>query len=141
MRVLVERPPNYDRLLEHFPGAARAFFAWGDIIYNPHSIALTPALLAHERVHGMRQNMVKPQGELSGIEVWWEGYIQFPEFRLEEEVEAHIVEYKVLCQGFPNRAARRRNLVQLAARLSGPLYGRLISLKDAKARILNADGV
>lgn len=134
-----ERPPIYDACVARFPGAdvAHAIFSFGDRIYNLSGQPLTPALLAHEMVHCAQQTRKR----ISGIgewtpELWWERYLFGPlEFRLEEELIAHAAEFRVMVMG-GNRHVRRAALSIIATRLAGPLYGRIISLADAKRQIL-----
>lgn len=61
-----------------------------------------------------------------------------PEFRLAEEIPAHQVEYRAFCENHtngPGRNARRLALHHVAARLSSPLYGRLVSYEAARRLI------
>lgn len=143
MKILIERPPVYDACVAAFPGAdvAHAIFSWGDRIYNPSDVPLTPALLAHEHVHCVRQQQYCGIGpghtvplEL-GVELWWQRYLSDAEFRLDEEALAHAAEYASLARG-ANRHGRRAALTMLAKRLASPLYGKLLSIDAAKARIL-----
>ena len=124
--IVVGWPPIKDRILEAFP-AVRArrgvIFSWGSIIYNPHNVAIPPALRAHEAVHEVQQN--------GDPLAWWERYIADPAFRYEQELLAHRAEWRAQ----PNRAARRAGLVEIARRLSSPMYGGLITFDQAKAAI------
>lgn len=124
MKVVVARPPLFDLISVRFNVAGRAvFYAWGDTIYNPGGVTIPPELMAHEAVHGRRQG--------SDVEGWWRRYIDDPKFRLAEEIPAHVEEYRLICQT-GGRHERRAGLVNVARRLSSPLYGRLISLDEAK---------
>lgn len=144
MEILAEKPPLYDEIEKRFPTAnvKDAIFAWGDRIYNLDGRPLSQALLAHEAVHCQRQ---VEHGMLEGgqklpleraVALWWRRYLYDDAFRLEEEVIAHAVEYRVAAIG-KNRHHRRALLKAIAARLSGPLYGNLISPEGAKVRILS----
>ena len=126
-----ERPPLYDLINQTFKIAGKpVFFAWGKFIYNPTATKIPPQLLAHEEVHGARQ-ATYPMGVLG----WWVEYCRSPAFRLAEEVPAHRAEYRYLAAKSRNRQARRTNLRTVAKRLSGPLYGRMISLSKARQLI------
>lgn len=98
-------------------------FAWGDILFNPMNIRVTPALMAHETIHGKRQGMF--------INKWWACYLDDPKFRLHEEILAHKKEYQTLLETSRNRHERRLLLKQTAKRLANPLYGRLITVVKA----------
>lgn len=102
-------------------------FAWGDRIYNPDKIEVTPALMAHERVHGERQG--------TDPEWWWRRYLDQPAFRLDEEMPAHQAEYREFCATHKDRNARARYLFGCGQRLASPLYGGLISAPDAARAI------
>jgi hypothetical protein len=119
MTVRVERPPNFDQILAAFPGAdaSGVIFAYGDDIFSPGGADISPALLAHEAVHGRRQ---QGPGEMSP-EIWWALYIQDPKFRYREELYAHVAEYKAQA-GPLDRNARARLLQVTAKRLIAPLY-------------------
>ena len=125
MRVVEDYPPNYDEIAARFGmRAARAIFSWGDVIYNPAGIFVTPALMAHEEIHGARQ-----AGDVVG---WWRRYLDEPEFRLAEEIPAHQAEYRAACLTAHNRNKRRFIQKAIAARLAGPLYGRMIPGHEAR---------
>jgi len=134
MEVSFKLPPLYADILKAFPGAAYAkpIFSWGSTIYNPHRIKIDAGLMAHEGVHGARQ--------ANNPEAWWRRYIADAPFRLEEEFLAHLAEYRWRI-GEPglNRHSRRALLVQIAARLSSPLYGSMISLRNAKKALAGVE--
>lgn len=128
VQVLIERPPNFDELARVFPIVGQGvIFSWGDVIYNPQNAKISSSLFAHEAVHQRRQ-----QG---GIEDWWRRYIDDTEFRLEEEILGHKAELVMLVAMGMNRQQRRGEAKRIAKRLSGPLYGRLISTARAVAEI------
>ena len=128
MRIVEDYPPIYGEIAARFgKRAARAIFSWGDVIYNPSRIVVTPALMAHEAVHGARQ-----AGDIRG---WWRRYLDDPEFRLAEEIPAHQAEYCAAIAAAHNRNERRFIQKAIAARLAGPLYGRMIPGHEAR-RIL-----
>lgn len=135
MKILKAFPPNYRAINGAFNVRGRdVMFAYGGTIYNPMGTPVSPALMAHEAVHGERQGAA-PAG-------WWERYIADPKFRLDEEVPAHRAEYRWHrdhfgaanpVKGF--RSALEFHHYEIARRLAGPLYGSLISLADAKALV------
>lgn len=124
MQIVKDFPPLYDEMCSSLNCRGKSvIFAWGDRIYNPHGGPVHPALVAHEAVHGERQG--------SDIIGWWRRYMAEPAFRLAEEVPAHQAEFKAL-SGAGNRHMRRAALKVVADRLSGPLYGGLVSPAHAK---------
>lgn len=138
MMIVAERPPMWAEIVAAFPRAALGgvIFSWGDRIYNPDSVVVTPALLAHEAVHGERQLAAGLQSA-GGVEAWWALYLRDPAFRLAEEIPAHVEEVRVACAG-KTRHARRSALSQIAHRLASPLYGRLLTLDKAEALLRRA---
>jgi hypothetical protein len=138
MRVLVARPPLYDEIAKAFPIRGRdILFAWGDTIFNPGGVPIPPELVAHETVHCQRQLAYCPEfrnlnPELQ-VTLWWNRYIADKNFRLTEEMPAHIVEYQTILQTIgDNRKARRKALSHVAHKMASSLYGPMISLDDAK---------
>ena len=124
MKIIKAYPPMIDAIDAAFNVRGKTiFYAWGNVIYNPKGADIPPELLAHEQVHGDRQG--------SDVEGWWRKYIADPEFRLAEELCAHHVEYcYALTHG--NRLLRRKALKVVSKRLASPMYGRMISEKQAK---------
>lgn len=134
MKIVRARPPLWEEIHAAFPMASKpgVIFTWGDTIYNPSGVVITPELKAHEGVHFSRQTNHPP-----AIEAWWRRYIADPEFRFAEELPAHRAEYqafrnRVRC--YPSRAAFANALAQ---RLASPLYGSLATPAKARSLILN----
>lgn len=126
--IRMEYPPNIGQIRAAFKLTGAEIFAWDGIIYSPSSPTVSPALVEHEKVH------FRQQRDVGGPEIWWDRYIADPAFRLEQEMEAHIVEYRAYSETH-GRPQRRRYLEVLARRLASPMYGGVITKKAAKARI------
>lgn len=130
-RILTIFPPNYRELRREF-GAENvrgAIFAYGAVIYNPHNIAVTPDLMAHETEHCNAQLRM-------GAGLWWERYAHDRDFRLTEELLGHRAEYAFLRDDAKLPADTLAKVLQhIARRLSGPLYGNMIGFEDAKGEI------
>lgn len=126
MLIKAERPPLFDEICRTFPLVNRpgVIFAWGNTIYNPSGITIGPELMAHESVHGARQldQMRELGDDNEAVEGWWHRYLSDPDFRLVEEVHAHVAEYAVVSVG-RGRNERRALLTYVARRLTDPLYG------------------
>ncbi len=139
MKVIKAFPPNYQAINDAFNVRGRGvIFCYGDRIYNPAGVAVGPDLIAHESVHADRQKAFA-----GGVDAWWKAYIADPAFRLAEEIPAHVAEFKYWqrqpgadrpVKGY--RTAADFHLVTIALRLAGPLYGRLISLTEAKSLLV-----
>lgn len=132
MRIVYERPPLFELIDAKFHVAGKpVIFSWGDRIYNPERIEIGPGLMAHEAVHGERQRT-------ADIDLWWRQYLASPYFRLQEELPAHRAELRVLLGDATNRHERRAHVKSVVSRLSGPLYGGLITPAKARAALLSA---
>lgn len=132
MEIRIEQPPLFDRIVEVFPNAVKhgVLFCWGGTIYNPSNITIPAYLIAHENVHR------KQQGKEPGF--WWEKYLLDKDFRLAQEIPAHQEEYREYGLQFSHRNMRRQALRVIAERLSGPLYGNMLSFEKAKAIVKEA---
>jgi hypothetical protein len=126
-KIIKAFPPNWPALAKVFPikGRPQIVYAWGDLIFNPSGVALPPWVLAHEGVHGERQKVM-------GISGWWDTYCMDPDFRLNEEILAHRVEW-----GTYAGPKREHYLKVMAKRLSSPLYGSLVTEAEAVDLICN----
>lgn len=126
MKIVHDKPPNWDELTAAFPVVAslRALYvAWGETVFSIDGSTPTPELMAHELVHCARQ-----KDDIAG---WWRRYIDDPVFRLKEEVQAHKAEFARVSLGVKDRNRRARLLHTTAMRLAAPLYGGVISHMDA----------
>lgn len=96
---------------------------YGQTVYSKHP--LSNQLVAHEGVHTVQQ--VEPFK-------WWVKYITDKQFRFEQELEAHIAEYKASWK-------TSFDLEQIASRLASPFYGNLISSSEARSLIVKGSKV
>ncbi len=128
MQIVIGDPPLFGEIDAKFHIAGEpVIFTFGDTIYNPQGIQISPELMAHERVHCRRQG--------ADVDGWWRRYLEDTEFRLAEELPAHRMEFAAFCGRFKDRNLRARFLAGIAARLSGPLYGGLLGHGDAMRAI------
>jgi len=130
MNIRQEYPPIIDQIAAVFPEArgSTVVFSWGDTIYSPGSKILAPEILKHEEAHGKRQLEF-------GVEKWWEEYLKNYEFRLAEEVIGHRAEYRDLCRQSADRNRRNLYLINVSSKLASPLYGNMVTLKEAQKLI------
>ena len=129
MKVVNAKPPNYDEIVAVFPNALKrgVIFTYGDTIYVPSGVGVSPQLQRHEEVHSAQQKTL-------GVENWWGGYLKYSGFRYEQELAAHIAEYEAW-QGY-GRVQRRVALKQISGRLASKLYGSMVTKAQAKEAIL-----
>lgn len=129
MKIVVGKPPIYDRAATVFPLSGREVFAFGDTIYNPDGMFIPEWIVDHEKVHGLQQ---------SGFEspdAWWDLYLIDAQFRYTQELAAHREEYRSYCRHNKDRNARARYLDLVARKLAAPLYGSVVSFPEAKKEI------
>jgi hypothetical protein len=139
MRIIHDYPPLYTEIAAAFPIKHRSvIFAWGDTIYNPHSLVLDNALRAHEGIHRVQHESYE-----GGPEAWWRRYIADKMFRLDQEVPAHAAEYMVYAvmaaadataygtHADAMRKRRRYLLSQIARKLSSATYGPMVGQRKA----------
>lgn len=126
--VVVGWPPNIEAIKAVLPVTSRNIFAHGHTIYNPGGGELGPELIAHEEVHFAQQAVI-------GTDKWWQKFLEDVDFRLAQEIPAHKVEYRTFCRHNRDRNAQARFLRQLGTRLAAPMYGGVISVRDAMKRI------
>lgn len=127
MKIICSPPPNLERIAKVFPQAKgpNVIFAYGDTIFNPSKLNLTKQLLAHEAIHGERQ--LAYQG---GVEAWWETYLTDMRFVFDEELPAHIAEYKAYKPG-KHGYSRAGFLQMVAKKLASPLYNKVVTVDEA----------
>jgi hypothetical protein len=114
--IIIDRPPNFEQIKIVFPKAENPgiLFAYDGCIYNPSGIVVPPALIAHEEVHLHRQRDAGPN-------IWWSHYLDDSEFRYNEELLAHVAEFRMqIISGDRNFGARL--MTHTALRLVAPLY-------------------
>lgn len=132
MNIVRGTPPNYQAIVAAFPAAARAgvVFTYGDTVYVNGTPELPTQLKAHEAVH------VQQQARIGGPDPWWCRYLSQPIWRLEQELAAHRAEYRTL-RHLVSREQAAKGLHFIAERLASPLYGGIISAREARKAILS----
>ena len=129
-RIVQAFPPNIDEIRARFNPPPGTVFAYGDTIYSPARVDLPADLVAHEKVHFTQQ------AAAGGPEAWWRRYIDDPEFRLDQELEAYRVQYGTLAD-LP-RPERRRRLAAICGQLASSMYGSIVTKEQARRLIAGA---
>ena len=127
VKIVPTFPPNIEAIRARFPITGFEIFAWDGTIYNPSNNMLPEWLIEHEKVHFRQQD--------GDPESWWARYISDDQFRLDQELEAHRVEYRVFCRYQKDRNKRSKYLMSIASRLASPMYGKLLPVAEAMKRI------
>lgn len=123
MRIVTRWPPNIDEVKKEFPITGREIFAYGDTIYNPCGEKLPIWLVEHEECHQAQQ--------AGDPEDWWKTYLRDRDFRFNQELEAHRVEFACFCRNRKDRNEQSKYLFYIARRLSSKMYGKLVSQREA----------
>lgn len=123
MKILIEKPPNYNRIKTFFVLKRGTIFTYGDTIYNPDGGTIDEPLMVHEEAHS-RQQGDKPRD-------WWNRYFVDSDFRASQEVEAYQMQYREGKKLIKDRNRLFRWLCVLAEELSSPLYGSIMSKNQA----------
>ena len=128
VKVTAEYPPKeiYDKCVEQFGVSFEkgTVFAVDDKIHMYKPQQMSDHLMAHETTH------IKQQSK-HGWQEWWDRYLEDPEFRLLQELEAYHNQYKFLLEN-TNRQFRKFVLKRIVKDLSGKMYGNLISPEEAE---------
>lgn len=144
MKIIKAFPPNFSDIAAHFPvkGHTGILYAFGELLYNPSGYNLMPWLIDHEEVHGKRQlsTYLCDSPSPDSVLRWWRRYMNNPRFRLNEEILAHQAEWKSYLKHTSNKTQQQFYLAQMVERLSGPLYGKLITPSEAAREITGVNG-
>ncbi len=134
MKIIHERPPNFEDIRKFFPMADNygVIFAFNGAIYSPSGVDIPYPLIKHEEVHCARQGVT----EADAVK-WWDKYLKDISFRYSEELAAHRAEYLACIETATCRNMRRRALKHVARRLASPLYGNMVTKKEAGKEIVN----
>lgn len=116
MNIIKGPPPNFSQILKALPKANTpgTIFAYYPNVYVLGHSNISDALKAHESVHFKQQKNI-------GVDKWWDQYLVDKNFRFDQELQAHIAEYKYILE-HGARAERRQAMKTIVNRLSSPLY-------------------
>ncbi len=141
MKIVKGYPPNIEAIRAKFALSEYVIFTYGGVIYQPGSGVIPLDLMVHEETHEIQQMNFKSPDE------WWDKYLDDEKFRLDQEVEAYRRQYefykdsKCTKPGGKIREVRlRKFLLKVARDLSGPIYGNLVPMSEAKKLIKNNGG-
>lgn len=100
-------------------------FTYGDTVHVAEGY-ISPDVEVHEGIHIVQQAS-HPRGPAG----WWEDYFKNPHFRLLQEVMAYRAQYHFISSHCKDRNRANAMLMTLAGHLSGPMYGKMISMREA----------
>lgn len=126
MKIVKSNPPNYDKIAKKFDLTESVVFTYGDKLYVPNGEEIPLHLMVHEEVHEEQQG--------DDPEAWWDRYLEDPDFRLQQEVEAYRKQYKVV-RKITTKKQATDFLNRVAKDLSGKIYGNVVDYKTARQLI------
>lgn len=127
-KIIKDFPPNIEEIRKVFSlEGHNPVFTYGNKIYSPHSEELPDHLIEHEKVHITQQQEYNK-------DKWWSDYLTEPEFRLRQELQAYIAQYKYIAKT-ASRQMRRAFARRIARDLSSNLYGNIITYDNALKQI------
>jgi hypothetical protein len=129
MKIVFEYPPNIEDIKKKFVLRPTVIFTYGDTIYNPGRGIITKDLMVHEETH-QRQQGIDPAG-------WWMLYLNDPQFRLSQEVEAYQNQYQYFIKYNHGRNEIFLFVLKIARDLSSSLYGNVVEYHEAVKLIKN----
>lgn len=125
---MLYKPQSQFPLLEEykkvFAVTDKTIFAYNKVIYSNERLPIH--LEIHERRHLIRQQKI-------GVDLWVSNYLGHTGFRLKEEVIA----YKEQLASIKDKNERDLLRRQCAIDLSSPLYGNIVSYKEAYELLLS----
>lgn len=125
MKIINGYPPNINDIRKKFKLTNEVVFTYGDTLYSPRFQGISDDLMIHEQTH--RKQQLNPQS-------WWKEYLDNPEFRLTQEIEAYHNQYTFVKKAIGiDRATPLLN--KLASDLSSSLYGDCITYEEAREKI------
>jgi len=131
MRIIKDYPPNIEKIRVVFKLRPTLVFTYGYKIYNPSGGFIDKPLLKHEETHTLQQ--------AAGIEEWWDKYLQDPEFRLSQELEAYRNQYREAKKYIFNKNKLFNFLKLIALDFSSEMYGNIIDFSSAMKVIKNEE--
>jgi hypothetical protein len=131
MKVVHGYPPNLAAIKSALPIDERyAIFTYRNRLYNPSGRYIPDHLMVHEETHARQQLAFE-----GGTDQWWKRYLTNASFRLDQELEAFRAQYEFARREIVDRDQLARLSNIMATELSSPMYGKLISLRQAIRRI------
>lgn len=119
MKSVKDRPPNYSAIMNAVPHVKfrrGMLYAWGNVLFNPDAVPLTPELWEHEYCHARQQDRE--------ISAWWARYLVDVPFRFQQEAEAHSIEISTVLERAGGQLTKkaRRQVASIKDRMHSPIY-------------------
>lgn len=125
MKTSPELPPNWHLIQGAFPDVdweQGIAVTYGDTVYSKYP--LHKMVMVHEQVHIDQQSII-------GRDIWWKKYLTDAAFRIEQEKPAYTAQAEFIRENVRDRNQAFKLLHKLALDLSGAMYGKMISFREA----------
>lgn len=129
MIISKEKPPIWNQLEGRFKvrWESGVIVTYGDTVYTING-NMSPDIVVHEQVHIDQQTII-------GAEEWWNKYLNDPQFRLQQELEAYSRQINYIVRHIPNRKKQMAIIEHIWKSISSVSYGNMISYKEAKEKL------
>lgn len=128
-KISRQKPPAhiYNRCVKQFGVDFNKgiVFTVGDTIHS--AVEIPRDLMVHELTHVRQQRAFE-----GGYEEWWNRYLEDEKFRYSQELEAYRNQWKWIETNVKDRNKAFRLFMQIAQLLSGEMYGKMVTLSEAK---------
>ncbi len=130
MKIINKLPPIYNKIIKSdLKPNKYTIYTYGDVIYNPNNLNIPDDLIVHESIHSRQQ--------IHNVDEWWNKYLLNKEFRLNQELEAYVAQYRFICMKVKDRNQRNKILLDICNILSSEIYGNIITSSIARKLIIN----
>lgn len=125
MKYSNQKPEIYDTLHEAFgvEWNQGIIITYGDTVYCKYPLDTDKEV--HEQVHIDQQAFY-------GVTEWWDRYLEDPQFRFEQELEAYKAEAEFVRKHMPDRNKRVQLIHRMCKDLSSSNYGNVCTFSEAK---------
>ena len=117
------RFPYIEEYRKRFPITKETIFVYKDTIYTDEEM---PYDIVHHELEHLRSQ--KEQG----ADLWINRYLEEPEFRLQEELRAYRYQLKKVLETTNDKGEYLNILTECITNLSSPLYGNIVSYREAE---------
>ena len=98
MNIKRKEPPNFQEIKLNLPITENSVFCYGDTIYTLSKEPIPEDIIEHEQIHSKQQGNDPAD--------WWQTYLKDSNFRLEQELEAYVYQYKYAKEKHGSAAAK-----------------------------------
>lgn len=130
MKIIYHKdPPNIKAIEKAFDlGERKILFTYGDTVYIPSGVPISPDLRTHEATHVQQQSQTTP-------DEWWAKYLVDAQFRLDQELPAYRNQWRHIQRMHLPWQQQEQLLAHISDSLASPMYGNLLTKEEARKLI------